>query len=191
MGGRGEVTRLAVMLRAVNVGGRRLTMADFKAALAAEGLEDAVTVAATGNAVAAAKPSPDLEARLETGLGRALGGPLEVFVRDAAALARVVAENPFPQLARDDPSHLLVMFLRDTPTKAAVAALQAKIVGRETVAAGPGCLYSCFPDGIGRSKLTSAVVERALKLRGTGRNWNTVRKLADLTAQEQPSRSRA
>lgn len=176
------MSKLAIMLRAVNVGGRRLTMADFKEALAAEGLDGAVTVAATGNAVVTAKAAKGLEGKLETGLSRALGGALDVFVRDGAELARVVAENPYPQMAKDDPSHLLVMFLRDTPTAAAVAALQAKIVGRETVAAGPGCLYSCFPDGIGRSKLTSAIVERALKSRGTGRNWNTVRKLAELTA---------
>jgi uncharacterized protein (DUF1697 family) len=182
MGSGRAVSRLAVMLRAVNVGGRRLTMVDFKAALAAEGLPGAVTVAATGNAVVAARATAGLEAKLERGLARALGGTLDVFVREAAELARVVAENPFPQMARDDPSHLVVMFLRDAPAEAAVAALQGRIAGRETVAAGPGCLYACYPDSIGTSRLTTAVIERALKLRGTGRNWNTVRKLAELTA---------
>jgi uncharacterized protein (DUF1697 family) len=59
-----------------------------------------------------------------------------------------------------------------------VAALRARIAGREEVAAGPRCLFARYPDGIGRSKLTGAMIERALKLRGTGRNWNTVGKLA-------------
>ena len=175
------MTKLAVMLRAVNVGGRRLAMADFKAALAAEGLTDAVTVAATGNAVVAAKAAKGLEAKLEAGLARELGGALDVFVRDGGELSRIVAENPFPQMAREDPAHLVVMFLKGAPEAAAVAGLAAKIAGRETVAAGPGCLYACYPDGIGTSKLTTAMIERALRLRGTGRNWNTVRKLTDLT----------
>lgn len=165
--------KVAVMLRAVNVGGRRLAMADFKAALAAEGLEDAVTVAARVEG---------LEAKLEAGLARELGGALDVFVRDGAGLAKVLAQNPFPQMAQDDPSHMVVIFLKAAPAQAAVEALQAKIAGRETVAAGPDCLYGCYPDGIGTSKLTAAVIERTLKLRGTGRNWNTVRKLTDLTA---------
>jgi uncharacterized protein (DUF1697 family) len=169
------------MLRAVNVGGRRLTMADFKAALAAEGLKDAVTLGAAGNAVVAAKAGKGVEAKLEAGLSRALGA-LDVFVRDHAELARVLAQNPFPKMAKEDPGHLLVMFLRDTPSAAAVEALQGRIVGTEVVAAGPGCLYAGFPGGVGPSKLTLAVIERALKLRGTGRNWNTVRKLAELTA---------
>jgi uncharacterized protein (DUF1697 family) len=180
MAGRGQVTKLAVMLRAVNVGGRRLTMADFKAALAAEGLAGAVSVGASGNAVAQGGGGAALEAQLERGLAAALGGALDVFVRDGAALAKVLAENPYEAMARDDPGHLLVMFLKGEPTAAAVEALQGKIVGRETVAAGPGCLYGCYPDGVGRSKLTTGLIERTLKLRGTGRNWNTVRKLASL-----------
>jgi uncharacterized protein (DUF1697 family) len=35
-------------------------------------------------------------------------------------------------------------------------------------------------DGIGRSRLTSALIEKKLGTRGTGRNWNTVLKLAAL-----------
>lgn len=35
-----------------------------------------------------------------------------------------------------------------------------------------------YPDGIGRSRLTNAVIEKTLKARGTARNWNTVLKLA-------------
>ena len=54
-------------------------------------------------------------------------------------------------------------------------------MGPEEVEAGPGCLYIAYGEGMGHSKLTGAVIERALSLRGTGRNWNTVGKLAELT----------
>jgi uncharacterized protein (DUF1697 family) len=36
--------------------------------------------------------------------------------------------------------------------------------------------YIFYPDGIGRSKLTPAVLEKRLG-RGTGRNWSTVLRL--------------
>lgn len=175
------MSKSAVMLRAVNVGGRRLTMAEFRAALAALGHPGAVTLAAAGNAVVDGRAD---EAKLEAGLAKALGAVTDVFVRGHAELAAVVQANPFAAMARADPGHLHVLFLRGDPAAGDVAALQAKIVGRETVAAGPGCLYACYPDGAGRSKLTIAVIERALKLRGTARNWNTVTKLASLTAEQ-------
>lgn len=172
---------VAVLLRAVNIAGRRLVMADFKAVLADLGFQDVRTVVATGNAVISA-PRADaaLEARIEAGLKAAFEDTPDVLVRDGEQFAAILAANPFPEMARDAPHHLVVMFLRGEPDPAAVEALRAKIKGPEEVAAGPGCLYARYPDDIGHSKLTGAVIERALKLRGTARNWNTVAKLAHL-----------
>jgi uncharacterized protein (DUF1697 family) len=174
--------KVGVFLRAINLSGRRLLMADFKRALAEAGHPDAQTVVATGNAVIAAKAADAaLEAKIEKGLETTLGQSTEVFVRAGAELAAIVAANPFPAIARDDPSHLVVIFLKGEPQDAAVEALRGKITGPEEVAAGPGCLYASYPVDIGHSKLTAARIERALKLRGTARNWNTVLKMAELT----------
>ena len=174
--------KVGVFLRAINLAGKRLLMADFKRALADAGHPDAQTVVATGNAVILAKASNvALEAKIEKGLETTLGQSTEVFVRDGKDLAAILAGNPFPQMARDDPSHLVVVFLKGEPERAAVEALRAKIKGPEEVAAGPGCLYASYPDDIGHSKLTAAVIERSLKLRGTARNWNTVSRMAELT----------
>jgi uncharacterized protein (DUF1697 family) len=157
-------------------------MADFRRVLAEVGHPDAQTVVATGNAVIVAKAADAiLEARIEKGLETALGQSTDVFVRTGAELAAIVADNPFPAMARDDPSHLVVVFLKGEPEPAAVEALRGKIKGPEEVAAGRGCLYASYPVDIGHSKLTAAMIERALKLRGTARNWNTVLKMAELT----------
>jgi uncharacterized protein (DUF1697 family) len=132
--------------------------------------------------IAAKASDAKLEAAIEAGLRKSLGAPIEVFTRDAGELAAVVAGNPFPQMAQRDPSHLVVVFLRRQPDAAAIEALRGKIKGGEVVQAGPRCLYACYFDGIGTSKLTAAMIERALKDRGTARNWNTVRRMAELTA---------
>ncbi|CAN7273055.1 DUF1697 domain-containing protein [Phenylobacterium sp. LjRoot219] len=172
---------VAVLLRAVNLAGRRLAMADFKAVLADAGLSEARTLGASGNAVAAAVGADGvIESRVEAAFKAAYGASPEVFVRDHAALAAVVAGNPFAKLAEAAPSQLLVMFLRGAPQAEAVAALRAKVAGPEEFAPGPGCLYVSYPDGIGRSKLTGGLIERTLRLRGTGRNWNTTTRLAAL-----------
>ena len=175
---------VAVLLRAVNAG-RPLVMADLRKALAGLGYPEAVTLLASGNAVIRAKAADAvLEADLEAGLREALGQPVDAFVRDATQLARIVADNPFPDMARADPSHLVVGFMKGEPEPEAVEALRGKIVGREEVAPGPGCIYLTYPDGIGRSKLTGAIIEKTLKGGGTARNWNTVLKLAAMTAPD-------
>ena len=40
--------------------------------------------------------------------------------------------------------------------------------------------YLVYPDGVGRSRLTNVLIEKKLRARGTGRNWNTVLKLGAL-----------
>jgi uncharacterized protein (DUF1697 family) len=61
--------------------------------------------------------------------------------------------------------------------------LAAAIQGPETVRAKGRQLYIVYPAGIGRSKLTNALIERHLGTRGTGRNWNTVLKLAAMVRE--------
>ena len=48
-----------------------------------------------------------------------------------------------------------------------MTALQKAIVGREVVRAKGRCAYIVYPDGIGRSKLTTAIIEKKLGTRGT------------------------
>ena len=168
------------LLRAVNVGGKTLAMAELRAFAAALGLGDPRTLLQSGNLVFAAggRRPGDLEALLERGAAKPLGVGTEFFVRSAREVAAIIAANPFPDAARRDPARLLVMFLKATPRADAVETLRAAIKGRETVAADGRQLYIVYPDGIGRSKLTGGVIEKTLATRGTGRNWNTVLKLA-------------
>src|SRR6478735_3779319 len=109
-----------------------------------------------------------------------LGVTTDYFVRSAKEWNAIIAANPFPKEAKSDPGHLIMMCLRDAPAPAQVRALQAAIKGRETVAVKGKHAYFVYPDGVGRSKLTIAVIEKAFATRGTARNWNTVLKLGEL-----------
>jgi uncharacterized protein (DUF1697 family) len=74
------------------------------------------------------------------------------------------------------------MFLEHVPSAAAQAALlkwhKAKQMNEMVEMRGPE-VYLYYPDGIGRSKLTSAVIEAKLDTAGTARNWNTLAKLVE------------
>ncbi len=72
------------------------------------------------------------------------------------------------------------MALKGAPDAGAVAALQAAITGREVVRADGRHAYLVYPDGVGRSRLTLALIEKKLGTSGTARNWNTALKLAAL-----------
>lgn len=177
-----KMTVHVALLRAVNVGGRVLAMADLRAMLATLGFADAQTLLQSGNVVfSAAGGGAALERLLEQETEKRLKLATHYLVRTGAEWARLIADNPFPREAKADPAHLVVMPLKTAPTKAGLAALEGAIPARERVEARGRDLYIVYPDGIGRSKLTIALIEKKLATRGTGRNWNTVLKLQALT----------
>lgn len=172
-----RMKRLAVLLRAVNVGGNQLRMADLKALLADEGFAAPETLLASGNAVVGTgEPASIVEARVGAALKARLGFATDVFVRDHAELAAVMASNPFGDFARDAPSRLMVVFLKEEPPHDLSPMERWATLG-EKIARGPRCLYIAYPEGAGRSKLANA---KTAASRGTARNWNTVGKLAAL-----------
>jgi len=169
------------LLRGVNVGGKTMVPMAALRELAAElGWKQPRTLLQSGNLVFQAEgPTAEaLEAALEAALVRRFGLAATVFVRDLEAWTAAVVANPYAAAARDDPGHLVMMALKDAPTDDAVQALRDAIRGRETVEARGREAYLVYPDGIGTSKLTAAIIERRLGP-ATGRNWNTVLKIAD------------
>jgi len=172
------------LLRAVNVGGTgKLAMADLKAMLVKIGFADARTLLQSGNVVFTSDRKPDaLEKLLEAETAKRMKVATEYFVRTAKEWDGVVATNPFPREAKDDPGRLVVLVTKAAPTAAAVKALQAAIKGREVVKGGARHAYLYYPDGQGNSKLTPSMIERHLGTRGTARNWNTVMKLMGMVA---------
>jgi uncharacterized protein (DUF1697 family) len=171
------------LLRAVNLAGyNKVGMADLKALVAGLGFADAQTLLQSGNIVFSGgrRTTAALEQMLERAAATQLGLETDFFVRTGKEWHAVIDANPFPREAKDDPSHLLAVILKDEVSAATVTALQNAIVGREVVRAKGRCAYVVYPDGIGRSKLTSAMIEKKLGTRGTARNWNTVLKLQAL-----------
>jgi uncharacterized protein (DUF1697 family) len=168
------------LLRAVNVGGTPLAMADLASAAAAAGLGAPRTLLQTGNLVFEDDSRPDaaVESLIEAALAERLGLATDVFVRNAEDWRAVVAANPFPREAADAPTQLVVMALKTPVAPERMELLRSAIKGREYGELRGRELFLVYPDGIGRSKLTIGVIEKALGTRATGRNWNTVLKLA-------------
>jgi uncharacterized protein (DUF1697 family) len=169
------------LLRAVNVAGHgSVAMSAIRDLFAGLGLAPARTLAQSGNVVFAggARGAASLERMIEDAAAARLGLRTAVFVRTASEWDAMIAANPFPGEAASEANRLVAMVLKSPPGVEAVAALQAAIAGPERVRAGSRHVTIFYPEGIGRSRLTSAMIERTLGSAGTARNWNTVLKLA-------------
>ena len=173
--------RYIALLRGVNVGGnKKVAMADLLALMQRLKFEEAKTLLQSGNLTfrTAGKNAAQLERQLEAEVLERLGLETRFFVRSEDEWKSVIAANPYPKEAKADPGHLLVLFLEREPEAANLKALEAAVKGRERFRPGGRHLYMVYPDGVGTSKLTHAVIEKKLGMRGTARNWNTVMKRA-------------
>jgi uncharacterized protein (DUF1697 family) len=171
------MTTHVALLRAVNVGGRSIKMADLVALFADLGFAGARTYLKSGNVVfdAGKADRRKVAARIEAGIEERFGFRSEAILRSGAEFAKLIAKNPFPDMATEDPRHLLVMFLAGAPTRDDKAALAMEWDGPETWRLVGSDLFIAYPAGIGKSKL-----KLKLKTPGTGRNWNVVNALAEM-----------
>lgn len=168
------MTAFVALLRAVNVGGRQLAMAELKTVAEELGLENCRTFIASGNLLFTSDWD---ERQLVRELGKAIGGHMgktvEVVVRTGAEMAKVDAANPFA----DQPGNRVVaIFLDEAPPAETVA--RAKNIADERLALGRREIYVHYPSGQGRSKLKIPAAAA-----GTARNMNTVKKLAELAKE--------
>ncbi len=166
---------LVVLLRAVNVGGTgKLPMSELKRLCEKAGFLNVRTYIASGNIVAErdgaeAKAKAALEAELKAYAGK----PVGVIVRTGAEMAKVSADNPFP----DRPANLTAaIFLDRAPPSDALKNVKGH--ANEEMQLGAREIYVHYPDGMGRSKLRIPAASD-----GTARNMNTVAKLAAMAAE--------
>ncbi len=167
-----------MLVRGVNVGGHnRLPMREFATLLEALGGQDVVTYLQSGNAVLTRDPA-GLAEQVEGALTDRLGLSVRVFVRTATDLARVVADNPFPD-AVETPKLLHVAFLDGDPDPALVAAVGLEH-GEDALAVGDRALYLRY----GASARDNALGPPLRRLGGvcTARNWTTLLALTRLSA---------
>jgi uncharacterized protein (DUF1697 family) len=173
--------RMVALLRAVNVGGRKLPMAELRALCAELVWSDVATYIQSGNIVFAGKGKPKaIEQALEAAIAKRFGLAVPVIVRTAAEWAKLAASNPFAKVARDEPNRLQLLVSKQPPDKDAAEKLMARAQAGESVKAAGGALWFHFPAGVGASKLTPALIDKACGSPSTGRNYRTVIKLLEM-----------
>lgn len=162
-------------------------MKNLAAMFEAGGCTRVKTYIASGNVVFAcpAAVKKTIAAHIEKEVNRNHGFKCIFTTRSQAEMETILRTNPFLK-ETDDGAKLHVAFLADAPTPEATANVYStfrerspgddlKIIGRE--------VYLYLPNGMGQSKLRNDYLDSRLKTMSTTRNWNTVKKLAEMLAE--------
>jgi uncharacterized protein (DUF1697 family) len=167
-------------LRGMNLGSRRIKNEELRAEFEKLGFAEVGCFRASGNVVFAAdeKNEAKLTKQIEAGLGVALGYEVPVFVRSAAALRAIAAQQPFDAKAlKDSKGKLQVTFLKQTPKAAARKKVLALASDDDRLAIEGRELYWLPKDGLSDSELDLKELAAALG-QNTVRTMGTVEQIA-------------
>jgi uncharacterized protein (DUF1697 family) len=165
------MTSYVALLRAINAG-VKLPMPELKAMAEACGFAKARTYIASGNLLFESDlDETAVKALLTEKASAFVGKPVGVVVRTAAELAATVKADPFPEAPRN---RVIAIFLDAAPPAGFEAAARHQGPDEEIAAVGRE-IFVRYGEGMGQSKLVIPAAKE-----GTGRNLNTVAKLAEM-----------
>lgn len=168
--------RLSVaFLRGINVGGaHKLPMAELRAALEDAGAVEPETHIQSGNAVFSGQVTAKA---LGDAIRKRAGFAPDAVILSARAFRDILAANPFPE-AVGDPKALHVLLLPE-PSQATQDEIDAAASDEERAVLTDRALYLHTPRYLSGSKIAPKA-DRLLGVRTTGRNWRTLRAVADM-----------
>ena len=170
--------RYVAFLRAINVGGRNITMAELRELFEGMGLGSVETFIASGNVIFESKKKPDrLETLISSGLRESLGYPVPTFLRTLPDLVAVTEGQPFDAEAILAAAAYNVAFTENAVTAEQRDKLAAFRTGTDDFAAVGREIFWICRVRQSDSRFASAAMERSLGISITWRGINTVRRL--------------
>ncbi len=175
-----------ILFRGMNTGGVRAPVAEQRAMAEGMGLKNPRTLLASGNLVVESDREPRaLEADIEAAYADRFGHAVAAIVRTPKQWAALIAANPMPGEAEAAPARFLAMMMKHGVKPGGLDAVRALAAGEERVEAvtvdSVDALFFWHPNGIGSSRMAEKAQPRLIGV-GTGRNWNTVLKLAAMVS---------
>ncbi len=174
--------RAVALLRGINVGGnRKVPMAALRDACAGLGWLDVRTYIQSGNVVFRAEGEADELARsLESAIEERFGFAVPVIVRRATDWRTHARGGVFPEAEAERPKLVHLGLASIAAPRTAARALESYCTAGERARVRAGALWLDYPEGVARSKVTPAVIDRVVGAPVTMRNVNTVRAITTL-----------
>jgi uncharacterized protein (DUF1697 family) len=183
MSGGLRMTRCVSLFRGINVGGNQIVRMDaLKGLHTSLGLRDVQTYIQSGNVVftSDSEDVAQIQKSIEDGFAQSFDFSVKVMVRTASQLNAIIENNPFHNQPLKETNRILTMFLESYPVSTALEDIQNSYNGPEEIHIIGQEAFIYYSEGMGRSKLTTSLLEKKMKTAGTARNWNTVLKLKSM-----------
>ncbi len=174
------MSRFVAFLRAINVGGRTVTMDRLRGCFERCGLEGVETFLASGNVIFETRSSAPaaLERKIEAKLAAELGYEVAAFTRTLAEVEAVARYDPFPGVRIDKPTSLNVGFLAAALDEQRARMLMGFKTATDDFHAYGREIYWLCRIRQSDSAFTNAKFERAAGVRATFRGVLTIVRLA-------------
>ncbi len=175
------MTRYFCFLRAINVGGHTVKMPALKQLFETMGFANVETFIASGNVIfeTGKKDPVAVEKLIFKRLYEALGYEVHTFVRTDEELKAIAGLEPFPEATMKGAIAYHVGFAESTASDETQKSLAALSSDTDDLRAHGREVYWVLRSRFSDSKVTGALVERAIGSRATFRNINTVRRLLE------------
>lgn len=174
------MTTYIILLRGINVSGKNiLKMADLKMSLTKHGFVNCKTYIQSGNiTISSKKDKPSIKTIIEEILIKKFNIKTSCFVTTKTEFETMLKHLPFPS---DKPKELYFTFFNETPKKEHIENLKLANKTNDQFKIRDKTIYIQCVNGYGKSKLTNVFFENKLGLKATTRNYNTVKKLIELS----------
>jgi uncharacterized protein (DUF1697 family) len=173
--------RYVAFLRGMNLGGRRIKNEELRGEFGTLGFEGVATFRASGNVVFATEKGEKedaLAARIEEGLGEALGYAVPVFLRSCAEVVAIAESEPFdPEAVAASGGKLQVSLLQKKPSAADRRKILALATDEDLLAVERREVYWLPSGGILDSDLDLKALEEIVGA-DTRRTMGTIEQIA-------------
>ena len=165
------------ILRGINVSGqKKILMADLKVLYEELGFKNVQTYIQSGNVVFEYIETPALKLQqlIFEKINNHYGFDVPNLILTSSEIKDALDNNPFKNIEK-----MYFTFLEKQPTKENIDILNGYSFENEYYQLIGKVIYSHFPNGAGRAKMTNNFFESKLKVNATSRNLNTTKKLLE------------
>ena len=168
-------------LRAINVGGHRVSMEQLRRLFVSMSFEEVETFIASGNVLFSVPrlTGPSLTRRIEAGLNHALGYQVHTFLRTGTEVAAICRDTPFSPAEIQQAAALNVGLLVDPLAAPARKRLQSLATDIDAFQVNGREVYWLCRRKQSESTFSNALLERTLGVRSTFRTIKTFIRLVD------------
>jgi len=157
--------KYAAFLRAINIGGRRITNDELRTTFEGLGFNEVAVWRASGNVIfeAGARSPARLSKRIDEGLSDALGYEVVTYLRTADEIRAIADHEPFdPTRVRGSKGKLQLALLAERPSTSARREVLAMATDDDRLAFGDRELYWLPSGGFAESELDRNRLAKAL-----------------------------